>query len=333
MNYKKFVSTQEVRFRILRMLSFIPDRIMLSLQYRLKLGRWPDLKHPERFTEKLQLYKMKYRNPLMGVCVDKYAVRKYVEVCGLGAILNELYGVYDSPEDLDFEVLPNRFVLKTTDGGGGNNVLLVKDKNGLDEHQTRKTLDSWKNVKDVNPGREWAYTKMIRSRIIAERYLEDPDSKDGSVDDYKFLCYGGKFRYLWLDRDRYSNHRRGFWDENLHFLGNVESDHPTFSIPPMLPENVEEMIGIAEKLSRPFPFARIDLYNIAKRILFGEITFYPWSGYVQFVPDSFDYDLGKYLDLKALNINMNLNILQEMGGGNCAIIHIVNFPLYYEEAC
>ena len=317
MDYKKYVSTQEARFRILRVLSFVPDRIMLSLQYRVKLGRWPDLKHPNRFTEKLQVYKMKYRNPLMAVCVDKYAVREYVEQCGLGSILNDLLGVYDSPQELNFEMLPHQFVLKTTDGGGGNNVLLVKDKSRLDEHQARQVLNSWMNVKDVNPGREWAYTQMRKSRIIAERYLKDSNRKDGSIDDYKFLCYGGKFHYLWVDKDRYSNHHRGFWDQDLHFLHGVESDHPTFVNPPALPENITEMIGIAEKLSNPFPFARVDLYNIMGKILFGEITFYPWSGYVQFNPDAFDFDLGEYFDLNAMIDNIEMSKSHTGGGEMC----------------
>ena len=132
-----------------------------------------------------------------------------------------------------------------------------------------------------------------------EKYLEDKSNADGSIDDYKFLCFDGKFRFLWVDQDRFSGHKRGFWDENLNFLEGVYSDWPTFGkggIP--LPENIQEMIELSEKLAKGFPFARIDWYNIKGTITFGEITFYPWSGYVQFWPDSFDFELGKYLILK-----------------------------------
>ena len=110
---------------------------MLRLQYRIKMGFWPNFKHPTRFTEKLQLYKMKYRNPVMHQCVDKYEVRKYVESKGLGHILNELYGVYDRPEDIGFSTLPQQFVVKTTDGGGGLNVIVVKDKETIDVNDIR----------------------------------------------------------------------------------------------------------------------------------------------------------------------------------------------------
>ena len=117
-------------------------------------------------------------------------------------------------------------------------------------------------------------------------------NEDGSIEDYKFLCFNGRFQYLWIDKNRYSNHKRGFWNRDLQFLQGVESDHPTFDVPPILPFNINGMISIAEKLSEDFPFARIDLYNIQGEIIFGEITFYPWSGYVKYVPDSFDFELG-----------------------------------------
>ncbi len=117
MDYKKIIKSKNVRIRILRLLNFIPDKQMLSLQYRIKTGRKLNLNNPKRYTEKLQLYKLKYRNPLMEKCVDKYEVRKYVKQCGLENILNKCYGVYDNPLEIDFDKLPNKFVLKDTLGG------------------------------------------------------------------------------------------------------------------------------------------------------------------------------------------------------------------------
>ncbi len=143
MNYKKIIPSQKMRFEILGLLGWIPDSMMLRLQYRIKMGFWPNFKHPKRFTEKLQLYKMRYRNPIMVDCVDKYEVRKYVEGKGLAHILNSLYGVYDSPDDVDFDALPDRFVLKTTDGGGGLNVILVRDKNMIDKEEVLTKLNLW----------------------------------------------------------------------------------------------------------------------------------------------------------------------------------------------
>ena len=294
MNYKKIVKSQKVRFKILKALKWVPDLIMLKIQYRLKLGRWPNLKHPTRYTEKLQLYKMKYRNPVMYQCVDKYEVHKYIEGKGLGAILNKVYGIYDKAEDINLNALPNKFVAKTTGGGGGENVAVVRDASNTDLEALRAKLDLWQKDMGASYGREWAYDGIKKNRIIVEELLEDDENADGSIDDYKMMCFDGKFKSLWIDKGRYSDHHRGFWDENLNFLPNVYSHHDTFKEPPVLPKNIGEMVKIAEKLSEDFPYARVDLYNIKGRIVFGEITFYPWSGYVQFTPDEFDIQLGSY---------------------------------------
>lgn len=175
MDYKKIIRNQRLRFQILNALSWVPDSIMLKIQYRIKMGFWPDFQHPKRFTEKLQLYKMKYRNPVMHQCVDKYEVRKYVERKGLGHILNELYGVYDKPEDIDFSILPQQFVIKTTDGGGGQNVIVVRDKNTADFRDIMHKLRTWNSQKNSGAsfGREWAYKGEFHPRIIIEKYLED----------------------------------------------------------------------------------------------------------------------------------------------------------------
>lgn len=294
MKYKKIFRSQEVRFRILRVLGWVPDSIMLKLQYRIKMGFWPDFNHPKRYTEKIQLYKMKYRNPVMFQCVDKFEVHKFVESKGLGHILNHIYGIYDSVEKIEFKKLPNKFVAKTTGGGGGENVAVIRDSSKENMKELRKKLDLWQKNLGASYGREWAYDGIKKNRIIIESLLEDDSNSDGSIDDYKMMCFNGKFKSLWIDKGRYSDHHRGFWDENLHFLPDVYSDHDTFVDPPTLPENMEEMVKIAEKLSEDFPYARVDLYNIKGRIVFGEITFYPWSGYVKFTPDEFDYRLGSY---------------------------------------
>lgn len=296
MDYKKIIKDQKLRFRILKILNWIPDTIMLRVQYRLKLKRWPNFAHPVRYTEKLQLYKMRYRNPVMFQCVDKYEVHKYVEGKGLGRILNTVYGVYDKAEDIDFTKLPNKFVAKTTGGGGGENVAVIRDAANSDLDALRDKLALWLEDMGASYGREWAYDGIKHNRIIIEELLEDDENADGSIDDYKMMCFDGKFKSLWIDKGRYSDHHRGFWDENLNFLPNVFSDHNTFKEPPTLPENMGEMVKIAEKLSEDFPYARVDLYNIKGRIVFGEITFYPWSGYVQFTPDEFDIQLGSYFN-------------------------------------
>lgn len=166
MDYKKLIKSRDMRVRILQMLSFIPDEWMLRIQYRIKTGRRLDLKNPKRYTEKIQWYKLYYRDSLMAQCVDKYEVRKYVESCGLGWILNEVFGVFNSPNEIDFDALPDRFVLKDTLGGGGNSVLICRDKSSLNKWDTLETLERWvKPKKGKHSGREWVYD-LGKSRII-----------------------------------------------------------------------------------------------------------------------------------------------------------------------
>ena len=296
MDYKRIIRSQTLRFRILKALSWVPDNWMIRLQYRIKTGRWPNLKHPQRFTEKLQVYKMKYRNPIIQQCVDKFEVRKYVESKGLGGMLNELYGIYNKPSDIDFSKLPNQFVIKSTSGGRGLNIILVKDKALCRIDEIKKTCIKWLSydVDQSSAGREWAYSGIKKTRIIVERLLTDKKNKDGSIEDFKFFCFNGEFKALCVDKDRYSNHIRGFWDENLQYLDDVKSDHENIKNGYQLPQNIKEMISVAEKLSDGFPFVRVDLYNIEGKVYFGELTFYPWSGYVNFYPDSFDFKLGSY---------------------------------------
>ena len=129
MNYKKIIKSQNLRFKILNCFSWVPDKLMVKIQYKIKTGRKLNLNNPTRFTEKLQWYKLYYRNQVMHKCVDKYEVREYVKSKKLEKILNELYGVYDKPEEIDFEKLPKKFVVKTSAGSGGQNVFICNDKN------------------------------------------------------------------------------------------------------------------------------------------------------------------------------------------------------------
>lgn len=272
---------------------------MLKLQYRIKMGFKLNLANPQRFTEKLQWYKIHYRNKLMGICVDKYEVRNYVESKGLDNTLNKLYCVCSDPDEIDFAALPDRFVIKTTDGGGGENIFICRDKSSLDVPQLKKTLLSWKDKKNVNPGREWAYTLIKQSRYIVEEYLENEVNPEAGISDYKFFCFNGKPHCIAYDIDRYIGHKRNFYDiewNNLH----VSTDCDTFddNLVPR-PEGLEDMFKVAEILSKDFPFVRVDLYYIKGKVYFGELTFYPWSGYVKFSPQEFDYKLGALMtDIK-----------------------------------
>lgn len=295
MDYKKIIKRKEVRFTMLRMLSFVPDGLMVRLQYYIKLRRWPNLKHPTRFSEKLQCYKLRYHNPLLGQCVDKYTVRQYVQSKGLGDILNELYGVFDRADDIPFEHLPNRFVIKTTDGlGAGVNVMICTDKTCLDITATVKKVNSWLNMKLMNPGREWAYSQINQSRIIVEKYIDSAGNKDGLI-DYKFFCFDGEPHYMYIIRGRKLGEGAflGIYDIKYNKLNVYRCDEKRAIEPQPIPENYERMVEIARQLSSDFPHVRVDLYNVEGKIIFGELTFYDGSGYMSYDPDSFDIEMGR----------------------------------------
>ena len=295
MDYKKIIKNQDTRFKILKLLSFIPDKIMVKLQYRIKTGRKLNLKNPQRYTEKLQWYKLNYRNPLMTKCADKYTVREYIESKGLGHILNELYGVYDNVNEIDFDKLPNKFVLKTTNDSDTN--IFCKDKANSDLEEIKKKMDKKMEERAQIPlAREWAYNNSKR-RIICEKLLEDKGTKDNSINDYKFLCFKGNPEFIVYDIDRYIGHKRNFYDTSWKYL-NISSDCPNFGDIVEKPEKLKEMLEIAKILSEDFPAVRVDLYCIQNKIYFGELTFYPWSGYVKFEPDEFDFILGKKFKLE-----------------------------------
>lgn len=295
--YKKFIP-KKMRFKILNFLSFIPDKTMIKIQYRIKLGRRLNLDNPQRYTEKIQWYKLYYRNEKMPICVDKYRVREYIKSKGLGNILVDLYAVYDSQSDIQWERLPEKFILKTTNGSGTN--IICKDKTKLSQKALVDRVASFFKQSNASAGREWAYS-YVKPRIIIEQLLEDPNSKDGSINDYKFLCFNGKPEYIVLDVERFTKHKRNIYDINWNDL-HIISDCPCSEKEYLPPSNLSDMIEIAKKLSEDFPAVRVDLYSVEGRVYFGELTFFPWSGYVQYEPDSFDFEMGKKFVLPKINV-------------------------------
>ena len=278
---------------ILKILSFIPDEWMIRLQYWIKLGRQCNLKNPKRYTEKLQWYKVYYKNPLMTQCVDKYAVREYIKSKGLEDCLTELIDCCSSVEEVDFATLPDKFVIKTTNGSGTN--LFCLDKSQLNKSEVKMKLREYMDRPQISAGREWAYYDVV-NRIVIEELLENDNPEVQGIDDYKFACFGGKVFCIIVDTGRFTNHRRNFYDKEWKRI-TVVSDHDNFEPDMNRPEKLEEMIRIAEILSSDFPAVRVDLYYVNGKIYFGEMTFYPWSGYVQFEPDEFDYLMGDQFEL------------------------------------
>ncbi len=298
MDYKKIIKSREVRNALLRFFSFVPDRLMLKVQYRIKTGRSLHLKKPERYTEKIQWYKLYYRNPVMIQCVDKYEVRNYVAGKGLGSILNELYGVYEKPEDIDFGSLPEQYVIKDTLGAGGASVMVCSSPSDFDADQYRETVRRWLGSRLTRSGgREWPYYSGKKHRVLIEKYLSQPGGR--SFIEYKFMCFSGKVYYCYVLCDRVLGQsvKVGIFSRDFKLL-------PVCEVGDEVPENMEkpanyeEMIRVAETLAEDFPHVRVDLYHIDGKIIFGELTFFDCSGYASYAPDRFDYLLGEPFELK-----------------------------------
>lgn len=321
MDYKKIIKSKSLRLKMLRLLSFIPDKQMLMLQYRIKMGRKLDLKNPKRFTEKIQWYKLHYKNPKMIQCVDKYDVREYVKAKGLERILIPCYGVYDSADQINWDALPNQFVMKDTLGGGGNSVIIVKDKTATDIGELKKRAAEWTAIKAHvrDAGREWPYYSGKNHRIIIEKYLESEELEGGLI-DYKFFCFDGKPTWIYVIADRELGHNAGLSIHDSDFLRVSAKRHDERVLERIIEKSVnfDIMKRIATTLSEEFPEARIDLYNNKGEIVFGEITFYDGSGYLTYTPDSFAVKLGeefklhKYGGAKLIITNRKLNLKNEI---------------------
>lgn len=282
---------------ILSAMQWFPDSWMVRVQYYLQTGKKLRLKNPVTFNEKLQAYKLYYRNPEMLRCTDKVTVRDYVKEQGLENILVPLIGIYNGWEEINTAELPEEFVVKSSDGGGGNEVIFCRKKSAETLSEIKEKVKRW--ISSPKPkkhiAREWAYDNHHPRKIIIETLLKQKNgAKD--IDDFKFYCSYGKFRFLQWHKDRSTpQHKAAHFDENLNFLPEVTVYYPTFEKPEPFPANIREMIEVAEKLSRQFPFVRVDLYNVEGKIYFGEMTFYPASGYFQYDPPYVNEMLGSFI--------------------------------------
>ncbi len=302
MDFKKIIPSRSVRLGILRALNFVPDEPMLRFQYLLRTGHRLDLKDPRRFTEKMQWYKLHYHDPRMITCVDKYDVRSYVKEKGLERILIPCHGVYDAAEDIDWEALPERFVMKDTLGSGGHSVLIVNDKEAADREELMRQAAAWtrRNPRGKTAGREWPYYSGKAHRIIIEDNIAPRGGE--SLRDYKFFCFNGRVEFVYVMGDRQVGQsvRVSIYDRDLRLLPVRRVGDAPYEAAD-LPDNYPEMRAVAEKLAEDFPHVRVDLYNVDGQIRFGELTFYNASGYMQFDPDSFDLEIGDRWDISNLS--------------------------------
>lgn len=236
-------------------------------------------------------------------CSDKIEARSVVIEKGFGDILIPLYGVYDDPGQIEFDKLPCEFVVKTNDGYGGNQVLICHDRNNLDRESFYATLKGWmKFHKGKHPGREWAYDNGYPRKIIIEKLLMDEVT--GDAPDYKFLCFNGDVKIIYVIHDRIigKGGKLGVFSPDMTRLDVIRTDELPLGTDAGIPVDFSRMVEIAEKLSDGFPHARIDLYNVNGKIYFGEYTFYDGSGYFSFAPDDFDRRLGDCFELPSTYI-------------------------------
>lgn len=299
MDYKKIIKSRDARRTILACMKWVPDKFMIKLQYRIKFGRRLNLKNPQRFTEKLQWYKLYYRDPKMKQCVDKYDVREYVKEKGLEYILIPLIGVYTSEKEVDQKKLPSQCVIKDTLGGGGRTVIIFDKESNPKFDVIRKQMKEWvdSNISYKTGGREWPYGGK-KHRIIIEEKLPS-NIEDGGLIDYKFFCFYGQPKILYVIADRKIGEKAGLgiYTSEYEKLDVVRCDEKPLERNVPKPKAYDEMLEICRKLSEPFPEVRIDLYYVEGKIYFGEMTFFDGSGYMSFAPDSFDNEMGKMFKL------------------------------------
>ena len=279
--------------RNLRKVRLLPSKLYVKIHYEYFSENKLDLNNPKDFTEKIAWYKVFYRPKLLNQLVDKFAVRAFVEEKIGSQFLNTFYGVFDDVNEIKFDELPEKFVIKATHTSGHN--LIVRDKNKLNLDKTKKLLKKWLKINQYyRIGQEWAY-KDVKPRIIIEKYLEQIDQK--SLTDFKFYCFDGKAKFIDIHTDREDEHKQGSFDLNFERLPFGVSRFKQIYESPEKPVNLKEMIECAEVLSEKLPFVRVDFYAIDGKTIFGEMTFYPSDGRKKFYPEKYNRIIGDYFTL------------------------------------
>lgn len=273
---------------------WIPDEKYITIKYKLEMNQKLNLKEPKTFNEKLQWLKLYDRNPEYTKMVDKYEAKKYVaDIIGQEYIISTL-GVWDKFEDIEFDKLPKQFVLKPTHTSG--NVFICKDKEKINYKQLRKIINKWLKRNYYLIHREWPY-KNVRPRIIAEQYMVDESGTE--LKDYKFFCFNGEPKLLFVAKDRPYATKFNYYDMDFKKLP-FKQHYKNFNDYIEKPKGFEKMIELSRKLSKDIPHVRVDFYDINGKVYFGELTFYHFSGFEKFEPEEWDRILGDMLELPNL---------------------------------
>ena len=273
--------------------NWMDDEKYIKIAYKIRMGKNLNLQQPKTYSEKLQWLKLYDRKPIYTDLVDKYQVKKIVaDIIGEKYIVPTL-GVWDKAENIDFDILPDQFVLKCTHDSGG--LVICKDKKKLDKSAAVRKLNACLKHNFYYAQREWPY-KNVKPRIIAEKYMEDNETHE--LRDYKFFAFNGRVKALFIASDRGSKEETkfDFFDENFDHLP-FTNGHPNADIMPKKPQEFELMKELASKLSEKIPQVRVDFYEVNGQVYFGEMTFFHWSGMTPFEPEEWDYKFGEWIKL------------------------------------
>lgn len=269
------------------------DRKYLEKVYKARMGRPLNLEDPQLFSEKLQWLKLYDRNPLYTQLVDKYRVREYVaEKIGEEHLI-PLLGVWDDPDDIDFDALPDQFVLKCNHNSG-TGMCICRDKSKLDYKAVRKELKKGLQENFYLRHREWPY-KDVPRKIICEQYMTDNSETDG-LTDYKFFCFQGVAKIMYISKDISATPRTDFFDMDFNHLP-VRVKDPPADVPPQRPGCFDEMKQLSEIISKDIPCLRVDFYYAQGRVYVGELTFYHSGGFAKVSPSDWDQKLGAWIHL------------------------------------
>lgn len=293
------MNREKVMTFLKKSLRFLPDKTYIKLYYRLRVGRPLNTENPTTLNEKLQWLKFNYRFPLQSIVSDKLLVRDYVAEKIGAEYLIPLLGSWENYDDVDFDKLPERFVLKCNHDSGG--LVVCTDKSKLNHKEAKRKLEKSLKSNFFYIGREYQY-RNIKPRIICEQFISD----NGKVPmDYKIYCFNGKPDVILVCRDRFSNnsHRASYlyFDQDWKFQPLNKEDENLVDVDILKPKNLDKMIEIARELSKDFFFARIDLYNIDGQIYFGEITLSPNSGFDPDIKYETDLMFGEKLKIPYWN--------------------------------
>lgn len=290
-DYRNIIKNRELRLKLINLLRFIPDEPYLKMVYRIKTGKKLNLKNPKTFCDKLNWLKLHDVRPEYTRLADKIAVREYLkEVLGEDICIPML-GAWEHYDDIDFDALPNQFVLKCNHDSGS--VKIIRDKSQMDHKALRSFYESRLKQNPYVLGREYPYRDVL-PQIYTEEYMVPNGDRD--INDYKFFCFDGKPEILYVATERSTDVKFDFFDMEFNHL-EIENIHPKSKHMIPKPKNFEKMKELAGKLSTGIKFVRIDLYEINEKVYFSEFTFYHCGGFWPLNPEEWEYKLGDLIDL------------------------------------